>query len=509
MNKRTPSKWLTMIAACFGLLMLYIDLFIVNVALPTIGHEFHAPLATVSWTISGYVLMIGVLPMGMGRLGDLWGQRAVYLAGLVIFSIASLACGLAPNITALIVFRVIQGVGAAIMTPGTLAIIIRAFPPRQHGLAIGIYGGISGLGLIAGPVLGGLLVQGESWRWIFFVNVPLGIVALIMAVLFVPESREEGNSIPVDWPGLLLLSLGLLCLLFGFTHAGDEGWTNGVVLGSCLLGIVILSLFVVVERRVRWPLVDLALFRNLPFVMGCLSFFLFSAALFGSQPYWSLFMQNTWGFSPLQGGLAFLPATGLIALFTPLTGLIAQWAGKRLYAVLALGLLAIGLSFLYIVVTLTPQSTYVSGLLPTFIVRGFAIPIISSCATLAVVSAVSARQSGLASGTLGMARNIGAAFGIALLGQIYLLHINAALPSSLAASRAANQFIVSGVGASRPFVEAAILQGFELTALACVVLCGGAMVVAFFMRTRVAEKSIELVSPEPAESDPSHVLSGQ
>jgi EmrB/QacA subfamily drug resistance transporter len=216
------------------------------------------------------------------------------------FSIASLLCGLASSITALIVFRVIQGIGAAIMTPGTLTIIIRAFPPRQHGLAIGLYGGISGLGLIAGPVLGGLLVQGESWRWIFFVNVPLGVVALVMAVLFVPESREATGPVPVDWPGLLLLSSGLLCLLFGFTRAGDEGWTNIVVIGSCLFGIVLLALFAMTERRVRWPLVDLTLFRNRPFVMGCLSFFFLSAALFGSQPYWSLFMQNTWGFTPLQ-----------------------------------------------------------------------------------------------------------------------------------------------------------------------------------------------------------------
>src|SRR5207237_9396905 len=139
MGKHMPSKCLTLIAACFGLLMLYIDLFIVNVALPTIGHDFRAPLGTVSWTISGYVLMIGVLPMGIGRLGDLWGQRAVYLAGVTLFSIASLLCGLAPDITALIVFRVILCIGSAIMTPGTLAIIIRAFPPLQLVLAIGIY----------------------------------------------------------------------------------------------------------------------------------------------------------------------------------------------------------------------------------------------------------------------------------------------------------------------------------------------------------------------------------
>jgi DHA2 family methylenomycin A resistance protein-like MFS transporter len=487
-----PSKWLTLIAACFGLIMLYIDLFIVNVALPAIGHDFRAPLGTVSWTISGYVLMIGVLPMGMGRLGDLWGQRVVYLGGLVVFSIASLACGLAQSITALIFCRVLQGIGAAIMTPGTLSIIIRAFPPRQHGLAIGIYGGISGLGLIAGPVLGGLLVHGDSWRWIFFVNVPLGLVALVMTLLFVPESRDAGNAVPVDWAGLLLLSLGLLCLLFGFSRAGSVGWTNVLVMGSCLLGIVILALFVITERRVRWPLVDLALFRNLPFVMGCLSFFLFSAALFGSQPYWSLFMQNTWGFSPLQGGLAFLPATGLIALFTPVTGLIAQWAGRRLYVFIVLGLVAMGLSFLYIVITLTPQSTYVGGLLPAFLVRGFAIPIVSSCATLAVVSAVPKEQSGLASGTLGMARNIGTAFGVAVLSQVYLFHIDENLPQYLQASRAAaEQFIASGRGASRLVVEIVIVQGFKLTALACLVLCGSAAIVAFFMRTRSFERVIK------------------
>lgn len=483
MGMPTPSKWLTLFAACLGLLMLYIDLFIVNVALPAIGHDFHAPLSTVSWTISGYVLMIGVLPMGIGRLGDLWGQRRVYLAGLALFSIASLICSLAPNITALIVFRVIQGISAAIMTPGTLAIIVHAFPQRQHGLAIGIYGGISGLGLIAGPVLGGLLVQGENWRWVFFVNVPLGIFALIMAVLFIPESRETTGTIAVDWIGLLFLSVGLLCLLFGFTRAGDVGWTDAVVIGSCLLGLVTLALFVTTERRVRWPLVDLALFRNLPFVMGCLSFFFFSAALFGSQPYWSLFMQNTWGFTPLQGGLAFLPATGLIAFLTPLSGLLAQWAGRRLYMFLLMSLLGIGLSFLYIVIVLTPQSNYVSGLLPTFLMRGLTIPVVSSGATLAVVSAVSSKQSGLASGTLGMARNIGTAFGVAVLSQVYLFHINTALPASLTANRAAaDQFLVSGSGMGRLVIEGVILQGFKLTGLACVVLCAVAAIAALFMR---------------------------
>ena len=497
MIKQTPSKWLTMLAACFGLLMLYIDLFIVNVALPAIGHDFRAPLSTVSWTISGYVLMIGVLPMGFGRLGDIWGQKTLYLAGLGLFSIASLACGLAPNITILIVFRVIQGIGAAIMTPGTLAIIIRAFPPQQHGLAIGIYGGISGLGLIAGPVLGGLLVQGEGWRWIFFVNVPLGIAALIMALAFVPRSVDETDPVPVDWFGQLFLAAGLLCLLFGFTRAGDEGWTSPLVIGSCLAGIVILTLFVITERRVRWPLIDLALFRNLPFVMGCLSFFLFSAALFGSQPYLSLFMQNTWGFTPLQGGLAFLPATGLIALFTPLSGILAQRTGSKLYAFITVGLLAIGVSFLSFLVLLTPQSTYAEALLPALLVRGLAIPIVSSAATFAVISAVSKRQSGLASGTLGMARNIGTAFGVAILSQVYLNHVTTSLPTYLSGSRsAAEQFIATGTGPNKILIDAIILQGFKLTALVCAILCGLAVVAALFMRKRTFKSADMQVSQE-------------
>jgi EmrB/QacA subfamily drug resistance transporter len=465
--------------------MLYIDLFIVNVALPTIVHDFHAPLSTVSWTISGYVLMIGVLPMGIGRLGDLWGQRAVYLAGLGLFSIASLACGLAPNITALIVFRVIQGIGAAIMTPGTLAIIIRAFPQDERGLAIGIYGGISGLGLIAGPVLGGLLVQGESWRWIFFVNIPLGVLALILTILFVPEEREGTNAVPVDWPGLLLLSFGLLCLLFGFTRAGDEGWTNSVVIGSCVLGIIILAGFVITEKRVRWPLIDLALFRNRPFVIGCLSFFFFSAALFGSQPYWSLFMQNTWGFSPLQGGLAFLPATGLIVLLTPLSGILAQRARARLDLFLILGLLLNGLSFLFVVATFSLQSNYSDGLLPAFLMRGIAIPVFISCATLAVINAVPAQLSGLASGTIGMARNIGTAFGVAVLSQVYLFHINTTISASLPASQAAaDQFIATSKNANHLPTEQIILQGFKLTALACLIFCVIAIILIILMRTQ-------------------------
>ena len=209
-------------------------------------------------------------------------------------------------------------------------------------------------------------------------------------------------------------------------------------------------------------------------------------------------MQNTWGYSPLQGGLAFLPATGLIALLTPFAGLLAQRAGPRLYLWIMLGLLLTGVSFLYVVLALSPQSNYVDGLLPPFLARAFGIPLFTSCATLAIVSAVSSQQAGLSSGTLGMARNIGTAFGVAVLSQVYLLHMNAALPSSLHASKAAaERFIDAGQGASHILLEAIIIDGFRLVSLICLILCCGAMICAFFIRTRLRTKNADLtVAPE-------------
>jgi EmrB/QacA subfamily drug resistance transporter len=498
--QKVNSKWLTLLAACGGLMMLYIDLFIVNVALPTIGRDLAAPLSSVSWTISGYVLMLGVFPMGMGRLGDLWGHRKLYLMGLGVFILASLACGLATKIELLIIFRLFQGFGAAIMTPATLTLVIRAFPAEQRGLAIGLHGGVSGLGLVLGPLLGGLLVQLESWRLVFFVNIPVGLVALVLTLLFVSESRDETGNNSIDWAGLLFLSLGLLGLMLAFTLAELESWFSVGVLGSFLLSLVSFFIFVKIEQRVKAPLIELNLFGNRVFVLACLGFFFFSAALFGSQPYWSLFMQNYWGFSPLEGGLAYLPATGLIAILTPFSGVLAQRAGAKVRFVALFGIGAMGLSFLYVVVRLGPGSSYLDGFLPAFIIRGLGIPIFSACTSVMVVNSLPLSKAGLASGTLGMVRNVGTALGVAVLGAGYLQHVTSTLPSRLSDLKLVEQQQLTNRASQFTTVKAVvpveiqrlinevIVQGFLQLCLVSALFCGAALLTVLAM-TRKSFKS--------------------
>jgi len=472
----TKSKWFTLVVTCLGVLLLNIDLFIVNVALPVMSKNLHAPLNLVSWTISTYVLMIGILPAGLGRIGDIWGHKKLYLVGLTVFTTASLACGLATNIIWLIIFRTIQGIGAAAVTPGTLAILINAFPIEQRGLAIGLNGGFGGLGLIAGPVLGGVLVHGDNWRWIFFVNIPLGILAILLTVLFVAESRDEIKAKRVDWLGLLLLSTGLLSVLFTFSRAGNNGF-DVISTYFLLVGFGLLCLFIFVESRTKDPLIELSLFKNTNFIMPCLSMFLFSAALFGSQPYMSLFLQNYWGFTPMQGGLAFLPATVLIAALTPFAGVLNQRIGMYLRYMVMFGIVLMGLSFLYIA-QLNNQSDYINGLLPAFLLRGVGIPILMTSMSLMIMNSVSGDKRGLAAGMLNMSRNIGTAMGVAILGQLFTHYVSGTIIKSginisesklVEVKTMAYQFILINDKFIQPLAAKAILHGFKNMAAICAI----------------------------------------
>ncbi|MEX2228063.1 MAG: DHA2 family efflux MFS transporter permease subunit [Dehalococcoidia bacterium] len=511
-------KWLVLSAMCLGLGMLMIDMFVVNVALPTIGQDFTAGLGRVQWIVSGYVLVIGVMPVAMGRLGDVLGRRRVYLAGLIVFIAASVACGLAPSIELLIAFRVLQGAGAATMMPGTLSIVTQAFPPSQRGLAIGIWGGVSGLGLIAGPLLGGLLVELGEWRLIFLINLPLGLVAIAMTLLFARESRDETATRRVDWGGLLALSGGLFALLFAVTRGSEVGWASSQTVGAAAAGAALLAAFVVIERRVRAPLVELSLFRNRTFVAACLSAFLFSATVFGAQPFLSLFMQNYWGFSPLEGGLAFLPSTVLVAALLPVSGMLGQRLGSRIRVLLVVAAGAVLASALHLL-ALTTASGYVDGFLPAFVARGLGVGLFMAASSFAVMSALPMARSGLASGTLTMARQVGTAVGVTVLGALYVRHIDGAVPVQLAASSsadvaavldAAHHFVNAAPAAASAAVSQAIVDGFILIALATSVMAAVAAVASLFIVPRDAERaapaSAAAAAATPAAAAPQLVL---
>lgn len=502
-----PSKWLTLVAACFGLGMLMVDTFVVNVAFPAIGRDLGASLAATEWTVSGYVLMTGVFPLAMGRLGDIFGRDRVYLAGLAGFVVASGLCGLAPNIEALIIFRLLQGIAAATMMPLTLSIVTAAFPAEQRGLAIGIWGGVSGLGLIAGPILGGLLVTGDQWRWIFLVNLPLGLLAVLFAVLWIPSTRDPAATRAIDWPGLSVLSGGLLLVLFGINRGNELGWTSPAIIGCFAGGALLLALFPLVERRARAPLVDLSLFRSTPFVMASLSAFLFSAAVFGSQPYASLFMQNYLGFSPLQGGLAFLPATGLVALLMPVSGILGQRLGHRIRLIIAAGSISVGLSFVYLL-RLEPASGYVDGLLPAFLLRGLGIGLVISSTSYAVVSAMPVAKSGLASGALTMARNIGTSAGVAIFGAAYLRSVQHVLPPRLADAgiepaasatlvERATHFVPAAGEPAASVTAAGIVDAYVLLAVVGIGICALAIAAAALIRPRPVPVAAPVPAPVP------------
>lgn len=489
-----PAKWWTLIATCLGLGMLMIDTFIVNVAFPAIGRDLNASLSTAEWTVTGYVLVTGVFPVAMGRAGDIFGRRKVYLTGLIVFVVTSGLCGLAQNIEQLVVLRILQGLGAATMMPLTLSIITNAFPAEQRGLAIGIWGGVSGLGLIAGPVLGGLLVNGDQWRWIFLVNLPVGVVALAMALMFVPESRDTNAPRYLDWRGLIALAAALFLMLFGLTRGNEEGWTSPFILGCFVVGAAMLPVFVAVERSVKAPLIDLTLFRSWPFVMACVSASLFSCAVFGSQPFTSLLMQNYLGFSALEGGLAFLPATALVALLMPVSGILGQRLGHRIRYLIILGSAAVGVSFIWLV-RFNVDSGYADGLLPAFFLRGLGIGLVMSATSYAVVSAMPVQKSGLASGTLTMARNIGTSVGVAIFGAVFLQSIDANLPDRLAAAgvpaeaaarqeSAAHHFVPSGTGEARAATEQSIVDGFVWVSTAGLTICIAAAGAAAAIRYR-------------------------
>jgi EmrB/QacA subfamily drug resistance transporter len=413
-------RWLTLGAVAFGLFMIMLDNTIVNVALPSIQRDLHIGISELEWVFNGYALTFGVLMLTGGKLADLLGRRLIFIVGLVIFAASSLACGLATTGGILIGARVVQGVGSALMNPATLSIITATFPPRQRGMAIGIWAGVAAMALAIGPLAGGLITEHIGWNWIFFINVPVGVIAILFTRLVVDESRDTSAEQRLDLPGLLASAIGLFGLTYALIEANNYGWTSDRILGLLAVAVVGLAAFVVLELRQRVPMLDLSLFKNGTFAGANTVMLLVGLAMFGVFFYNSLFIQNIMGYSAVQTGASFLPMTGLIILVAPLAGKFSDRVGSR-------WLMGVGMVFLsaslFIFSRLDAGSDF-WNVFPGLIVGGLGMAFVMTPTTAAAMGSVPVDKAGVGSAVLNSMRQVGGSLGIAVMGAIVLSQVH-------------------------------------------------------------------------------------
>jgi EmrB/QacA subfamily drug resistance transporter len=405
-------KWWTLAAVSVGLFMIMLDNTVVNVALPSMRNSLHMKLSELEWVVAGYALTFAAFMLIGGKLADYFGRRLIFMAGLGVFVGASLACGLAPNGQFLIGARIVQGLGGALMNPATLSIISATFAPRERGRAIGIWAGVSALALAIGPLVGGLLTEHVNWNWIFFINVPIGLVGLVLAPTLIEESRDTSAEQRLDAPGLATSALGLFALTYAFIEANNYGWSSARIIGAFAVAIASLVAFVLLERNQRAPMLDLSLFRNRTFGGANAAMLFVGLAMFGTFFYVSLYMQNVLHYSPVQAGASFLPMTVLVILIAPRAGALTDRVGSRWLVGGGMTLLAV---MLFYYTRLGAHESF-WALLPGLLLGGFGMTM--TPVTAAAMSAVAVDKAGVGSAVLNSARQVGGSLGIAVMGAI-------------------------------------------------------------------------------------------
>ncbi len=454
-------RWWTLGAMCFALFMIMLDNTVVNVALPSIQRDLDASISSLEWTVNAYTLTFAVLLVTGGRLGDIFGRRRMFLFGVVVFAVSSAAIGVSPDQAWLVGGRAIQGIGAAFMMPATLSIISNAFPPEERGRAIGTWAGVSALALAIGPVVGGALTEHVSWRAIFFINLPVAVLAVVVTLFATRESRDETVARTVDFPGIAALSTGLTALVLALVEGNSWGWGSPAIIGLLAASVVGLVGFFVIERRVRAPMIDLDQLRSATFLGANLVGFVISFAMLAVFFFVALYMQNLLHYSPLEAGVRFLPATLIIIVTAPISGRLADRFGPRPLIVAGMVLLSVSL---FIQTHISATSGY-GLLLPAFIVMGLGIGLTMSPMSTAAMNAVSAEKAGAASGVLSMSRMVGGTFGIAVLGALFqslassrLQDTLSGLPVGAAQRESMVENLASGGGAAVKNLDPALAQ---------------------------------------------------
>jgi EmrB/QacA subfamily drug resistance transporter len=409
-------KWWTLLAVSVGTFMLLLDITVVNTALPSIEKDLSASFTDVQWVIDAYTLSLAAVVLTAGSLADRLGRRAVFAIGLGIFSAASLAAGLAPDATFLNISRAIQGIGGAAMFAVSLALVAQEFAAgRERAMAMGVYGATIGVAVAVGPLVGGAITSGLGWRWVFFLNVPIGIAAIAVTFLRIRESRDP-NATRIDWLGLVTFSSALVMLVLALLRGNDDGWGSPLILGLFAGAAVMLSAFTTIEQRVSEPMLPLELFRRRAFTGVQLAAAAVSASLFALFLYLTLYLQNYLGYSPLQAGLRYLPITLVPFLVAPLA--VALMARVRARVLMGGSLALIGVGLL-LMSGLTPSDGW-TALLPGFIVAGIGVGLLNPVIADVAVSVVSKERSGMAAGINDTFRQVSIAVGVAAWGAIFL-----------------------------------------------------------------------------------------
>ena len=488
-------KWWTLAVVCIGVFMLLLDLTIVNVALPDIAGSFNSSLSALQWVIDAYALALASLLLTAGNLADRNGRRLLFLIGVAIFTAGSALCGTATGMAFLALARAFQGVGGALVFATSLALLSESFKGRERGTAFGIFGAMTGLAVATGPVIGGALVTGLGWRWIFLVNIPVGVFVFVLARLKVDESRDPEPK-RLDLVGFVTFSTGLFALIFALIRSNHDGWDSPIVIGSLIAAAVLLGAFTAAELLRRDPMFDFKLLRVPTFDGGLTAAFAISASIFSVLTYLILWVQGLLGYSALEAGVRFLPLSLSIFFTAAIAGRLTSFVPTRL--LIAPGFVLIGTGLL-IMRGLTVTSDW-THLVPGMILSGVGAGLVNVPLVATAVGVVEPRRAGMASGINSTFRQVGIATGIAVLGTIFASHIRSNMVADLAGTPAGSyagqtaDAIASGQiravlarvpSAAQPAIEAAARAGF-VDALNLILLIAGvltfiAAIMSFFL----------------------------
>jgi EmrB/QacA subfamily drug resistance transporter len=426
-SEKALKTWVLVLTSVASL-MVALDALVVTTALSTIRIDLGASIEALQWTMNAYNLSFAVLLLTGAALGDRLGRRRIFVAGLILFVAASAACALARSAGFLIAARAVQGAGAALVMPLAMALLSAAYPPQERGKALGIFSGLTGLALIAGPVLGGVVAEGIAWQWIFWINIPIGLVAIPLARSRIPESF--GPATAVDIPGVVLVTGAALGLVWGLMRGNNAGWTSPEVAAALVAGFLLAVAFVAWELRASAPMLPMRLFRSRAFSSGNAASFLYSASLYGTVFFMAQFLQTALGYGPFGAGLRLLPWTATLFVFAPIAGTLVNRVGERSLIVFGLILQAIGMA--WIAVIAAPDVAYATLVAP-LIIAGAGVSVAMPAAQNAVLSSVAQTEIGKASGTFNMLRFLGGVSGIAIAVAVFAGNGNFGSPQAFSA----------------------------------------------------------------------------